>query len=288
MRRLPSARRAPRSHHRHTLNKALLYVEMLESRLAPAVIGVDATANVHAIDPNIYGTAFATAAQLSDLNIPLNRNGGNASDTYSYAAGRDQPRQRLVLREHCVRQRATGREWIVGSTIREPAVRSRASRSTSSTGPPRSRAIAQFSAASRSPLRPATIDRPVVAELGQRRSHQRHQRHRQRSESCLCRQQPRDRADLDSAPHQHVWQLAERRREVLHARQRAGPVELDASRHPPERRHADRAPRSRDRLRVDGQVARSERQHPRVRGMGLDELLHQRRRRGGAELGRDL
>jgi len=64
---------------------AILRVETLESRIAPAVtIAVDAAANVHAIDPNIYGTAFATTAQLQELNLPLNRNGGNASDTYSY------------------------------------------------------------------------------------------------------------------------------------------------------------------------------------------------------------
>ncbi|HEY2786730.1 MAG TPA: glycoside hydrolase family 44 protein, partial [Fimbriiglobus sp.] len=57
----------------------------LENRLAPAVtVTVDATANVHPIDPLIYGTAYATSAQLSDLNIPLNRDGGNASDTYSF------------------------------------------------------------------------------------------------------------------------------------------------------------------------------------------------------------
>ncbi len=56
----------------------------LESRLAPALIGVNA-ANVHTIDPNIYGSAFADTAQLSDLRLPLNRNGGNASDTYSFA-----------------------------------------------------------------------------------------------------------------------------------------------------------------------------------------------------------
>jgi Glycoside hydrolase family 44 len=61
-----------------------LHLEALEARLAPATVGVDATANVHAIDPNIYGTAFASTAQLSDLNLPLNRSGGNASDTYSF------------------------------------------------------------------------------------------------------------------------------------------------------------------------------------------------------------
>src|SRR5262245_55948844 len=59
-------------------------IETLESRLLLAVtIGVDATASVHAIDPNIYGVAFASTAQLNDLNTPLNRNGGNASDTYN-------------------------------------------------------------------------------------------------------------------------------------------------------------------------------------------------------------
>src|SRR6185436_14173790 len=60
-------------------------MEALEDRLLLAVsINVDAAAGLHAIDPNIYGTAFATTAQLTDLNVPLNRNGGNAADTYNY------------------------------------------------------------------------------------------------------------------------------------------------------------------------------------------------------------
>src|SRR5215475_8086753 len=63
-----------------------LLLETLEDRCLPSVsVGVDAGANVHAIDPNIYGTAFASTAQLADLNLPLNRDGGNASDTYSFA-----------------------------------------------------------------------------------------------------------------------------------------------------------------------------------------------------------
>lgn len=58
--------------------------ETLEDRTVPAaIIGVNATANVHAIDPNVYGTAFASTQQLADLSIPINRNGGNASDTYN-------------------------------------------------------------------------------------------------------------------------------------------------------------------------------------------------------------
>jgi hypothetical protein len=71
-----STRSRARRHH--------LTVETLEDRTLLSTIGVDATANVHAINPLVYGTAFASTAQLADLHIPLNRNGGNASDTYSY------------------------------------------------------------------------------------------------------------------------------------------------------------------------------------------------------------
>src|SRR5438105_10868662 len=80
---------APRAFTRrpcaHRARRRLL-LETLEDRcLLSALVSVDAAANVHAIDPNIYGTAFASTAQLSDLNVPLNRDGGNASDTYSFA-----------------------------------------------------------------------------------------------------------------------------------------------------------------------------------------------------------
>lgn len=40
-------------------------------------IAVDPNANRHPIDPNIYGVAHATTAQLNGLNTRLNRNGGN-------------------------------------------------------------------------------------------------------------------------------------------------------------------------------------------------------------------
>lgn len=61
-----------------------LIVLELEGRVVPATVGIDAALNVHAIDPNIYGAAFATAAQIADLHLSINRNGGNASDTYSF------------------------------------------------------------------------------------------------------------------------------------------------------------------------------------------------------------
>jgi len=52
---------------------------------SPVSITVDAQLNRHPISPLIYGTAFAdSSAQLSDLNCPLNRSGGNAESRYNW------------------------------------------------------------------------------------------------------------------------------------------------------------------------------------------------------------
>lgn len=52
---------------------------------APVVtIAIDATANVHAINPQIYGVAFASSRDLKALNAPLNRMGGNGMTTYNW------------------------------------------------------------------------------------------------------------------------------------------------------------------------------------------------------------
>jgi hypothetical protein len=50
----------------------------------PTALLVDAAANRHAIDPRIYGMAFATEAQAADLNVPLNRSGGNSESRYNW------------------------------------------------------------------------------------------------------------------------------------------------------------------------------------------------------------
>ncbi len=50
----------------------------------PVTIAVNAASNPHAIDPRIYGVAFASAAQLQALNAPLNRAGGNATSRYNW------------------------------------------------------------------------------------------------------------------------------------------------------------------------------------------------------------
>ncbi|MEQ1764419.1 MAG: glycoside hydrolase family 44 protein [Pyrinomonadaceae bacterium] len=51
---------------------------------AQVAITVDAAADRRPINPMIYGTAFATTAQLLDLNSPLNRHGGNATTRYNW------------------------------------------------------------------------------------------------------------------------------------------------------------------------------------------------------------
>ncbi len=47
-------------------------------------INIDAAANRRPINSNIYGVAFASTAQLADLNVPLNRSGGNATSQYNW------------------------------------------------------------------------------------------------------------------------------------------------------------------------------------------------------------
>jgi hypothetical protein len=44
---------------------------------AQVTVTVDAAANRRPINPNVYGVAHAGTAELTDLNVPLNRYGGN-------------------------------------------------------------------------------------------------------------------------------------------------------------------------------------------------------------------
>ena len=52
-------------------------------------IAVDAATSRHPINPNIYGVAHATTAQLTDLGSPLNRNGGNSTTRYNWQQNAD-------------------------------------------------------------------------------------------------------------------------------------------------------------------------------------------------------
>ena len=47
-------------------------------------VAVDANANRHPINPNIYGVAYASAADMQALNATLNRWGGNATSRYNW------------------------------------------------------------------------------------------------------------------------------------------------------------------------------------------------------------
>jgi hypothetical protein len=47
-------------------------------------IPIDATADRHRINPNVYGLNFATQAQLTALNVQLNRSGGNTTTRYNW------------------------------------------------------------------------------------------------------------------------------------------------------------------------------------------------------------
>ena len=51
---------------------------------AQTLITIDAAKDRHPISRNIYGLAFATPEQLRDLNVPLNRSGGNATTRYNW------------------------------------------------------------------------------------------------------------------------------------------------------------------------------------------------------------
>ena len=51
---------------------------------SPVTILVDPQRDRHSISPWIYGVAFATSNQLSDLNAPLNRSGGNSESRYNW------------------------------------------------------------------------------------------------------------------------------------------------------------------------------------------------------------
>jgi hypothetical protein len=47
-------------------------------------VNVDANANRHAINPNVYGIAYGDATDMQKLNAPINRWGGNATTRYNW------------------------------------------------------------------------------------------------------------------------------------------------------------------------------------------------------------
>jgi hypothetical protein len=69
-----------------SIRKARLNLDPLEDRwlLNAAIINVDAAAGLHGINPDIYGVNFGGTATLTDLNVPINREGGTPTSTYNW------------------------------------------------------------------------------------------------------------------------------------------------------------------------------------------------------------
>src|SRR5258706_6245494 len=78
------------------LTKNLIPVSILAAGLSTsllaqnpaATIGVDANAGRHPISPLVYGVAYGEA-NLSDLNCPVNRYGGNNTSRYNWQINAD-------------------------------------------------------------------------------------------------------------------------------------------------------------------------------------------------------
>ena len=64
-------------------------IAVVSAQNGAVTVTVDAAASKHAINPNVYGVAYATTAQLADLNVPINRYGGNNTSRYNWQLNAD-------------------------------------------------------------------------------------------------------------------------------------------------------------------------------------------------------
>jgi len=68
----------------------LVYASSAAFAANPAItVAVDAGAKQLPINPNIYGVAFGSTADLLDMNVPLNRSGGNNTSRYNWNINAD-------------------------------------------------------------------------------------------------------------------------------------------------------------------------------------------------------
>ena len=72
-----------------TFLTALFVCLAVRAQNPTANLTVDVNANRRAINPNVYGLAYASTAQLLDLNVPLNRYGGNNTSRYNWQINGD-------------------------------------------------------------------------------------------------------------------------------------------------------------------------------------------------------
>jgi hypothetical protein len=69
---------------RHPVSLILICAVTLMAQNPPTTVNVDANANKRAINPNIYGIAYGDAHDMTTLNAPLNRWGGNSTTRYNW------------------------------------------------------------------------------------------------------------------------------------------------------------------------------------------------------------
>ena len=64
-------------------------ITVVHAQSGSVTISVDVAANRRPINPAVYGVAYATPAQLQDLNAPLHRYGGNNTSRYNWQLNAD-------------------------------------------------------------------------------------------------------------------------------------------------------------------------------------------------------
>src|SRR4051812_17099142 len=66
---------------------ALLVAAPLAQADAGPALTIDASADRHAISPEIYGLNFADPALATQISLPVDRWGGDVPETYNYLLG---------------------------------------------------------------------------------------------------------------------------------------------------------------------------------------------------------
>jgi len=79
----------PLSEHPRFIAAAAILCLTAQAQNPTANLTVDLNANRRPINPNVYGVAYATTAQLLDLNVKLHRYGGNNATRYNWQINAD-------------------------------------------------------------------------------------------------------------------------------------------------------------------------------------------------------
>src|SRR5579863_534707 len=69
---------------RHAISLILICAVTVVAQNPATTVNVDANANKRAINPNIYGIAYGDAHDMTTLNAPVNRWGGNSTTRYNW------------------------------------------------------------------------------------------------------------------------------------------------------------------------------------------------------------